>query len=160
MRMTSSLMDELLPSGCSICNKQLCSCLTSSTYQAHLSLLGYPEGNCPLWSGEGEVGKRERVTNIQSFGGLQICAQGKGKWCQQCIKWTREKLFRQLLCDAFQNRKHIFETVFCIKILQRLIVLVLDLQIKTFLLGLLFFFQIPLCVLSREDLTEEFCSLM
>lgn len=38
------LMDGLPPSGCSACNKFPCSCLTSLTYQTHLSLLGRPRG--------------------------------------------------------------------------------------------------------------------
>lgn len=39
-----SLMDGPPPSGCSACNKYPCSCLTSLTYQTHLSLLGHPRG--------------------------------------------------------------------------------------------------------------------
>lgn len=38
------LMDGPPPSGCSACNKYPCSCLTSLTYQTHLSLLGHPRG--------------------------------------------------------------------------------------------------------------------
>lgn len=38
------LMDGPPPSGCSACNKYPCSCLTSLTYQTHLSLLGHPKG--------------------------------------------------------------------------------------------------------------------
>ena len=38
------MMDGLPPSGSSACNKYPCSCLTSLTYQTHLSLLGHPRG--------------------------------------------------------------------------------------------------------------------
>lgn len=72
-------MDGPPPSGCSACNKYPCSCLTSLSYQTHLSLLGRPRGThnyavrspaagvggtAPLFMGHGPRAKSQKKNQI------------------------------------------------------------------------------------------------
>lgn len=87
------LMDGPPPSGCSACNKYPCSCLTSLTYQTHLSLLGHPWGthnyalHSPLAGVRGRGGRWEGGVAVLFMGRSPRAKRPKKKIdsCKQCF---------------------------------------------------------------------------
>lgn len=55
------------------------------------SLLGYPGENRPLWSGEGEVGKRESDQHTE-LGRLTDLHTGQGKMVSKLYKVNKRKI--------------------------------------------------------------------